>query len=131
MVMLNPSTADDKVDDPTTCRMLRFCDREGFNDYTAVNLFALVSPYPGDLRTAPDPVGSDNDMWIRTGTTDFDLVLVAWGTNGELMERANVVLPLLPQKLWCFGKTKDGFPRFPLYIRSGTPLERFRLRCGA
>ena len=130
IVMLNPSTADEKIDDPTTTRMLRFCEWQGFNDYTVVNLFALVSPHPGDLRSAPDPVGPDNDMWLRTGMIDYDVVMVAWGTNGELMNRADEVLALLPQELWCFGKTKDGYPRFPLYIRSGTPLERYGSRCG-
>jgi hypothetical protein len=131
IVMLNPSTADDKVDDPTTSRMLRFCERDGFNDYTAVNLFALVSPHPRDLRRAPDPVGPDNDRWVRTCTAQYDVVVVAWGTNGELMGRARCILETLTRELWCFGQTQDGHPKFPLYIPSGTPLERFRSPYGA
>jgi len=43
-IMLNPSTADDQVDDPTIRRCIGFSRAWGFGAMNVVNLFALRSP---------------------------------------------------------------------------------------
>jgi hypothetical protein len=59
--MLNPSTADERRDDPTIRRCIGFSRARGFGGKTVVNLFALRTPEPRDLREHADPIGPDND----------------------------------------------------------------------
>lgn len=60
---LNPSTANETTDDPTIRRVVDFAFRWGYGGVYMMNLFAWVTPYPGELATSPDPLG-DNDGWL-------------------------------------------------------------------
>src|SRR3954470_11499675 len=59
-VMLNPSTADDEVDDPTIRRCMGFARREGLGGIVVANLYALRATYPKSLALHPDPDGPGN-----------------------------------------------------------------------
>ncbi len=125
-VMLNPSTATATEDDATTIRVCRLVMGLGFGRYEAVNLFALVSSDPRDLRDCVDPVGPSNDEYITRACKDADKIVVAWGNGGRYLDRDSVVLAMLSQySLWCLGLTKLGCPRFPLYLSKSTPLRKF------
>lgn len=129
-VMLNPSTADASVDDPTIRRCMGFARREGAGGVIVVNLFAFRSTSPRNLLLTDDPVGPDNDtalVHIAQESIATNLpIICAWGTLG--FARAIAVKSLLMQfgpRLVCLGKTKDGHPRHPLYVRGDQPLEPF------
>lgn len=127
VVGLNPSFADHLQDDPTTRREVAFAARWGFGRLLKVNLFAFVSTDPMGLTEAADPIGPDNDRHIITSADEASLVLVAWGNGGELYGRDLAVTKLLGARpLKCLGRTKDGQPRHPLYLKSETPLEDWR-----
>lgn len=143
-VMLNPSTADAREDDPTIVRCKSRAERAGCGGLTVVNLFALRATKPGVLATHPDPVGPDNDAWITVALSDDPSVIVAaWGAYppaaGRRAEiRADVrvtrVLQILaahdvPVK--CLGTTKEGHPRHPLYVAGAQPLIDFSPRRAA
>ena len=114
MVMLNPSRADERRDDPTTTFCVNRAREKGFGSYAAVNLFALVDPDPAALRRAEDPVGPGNDAWIARAIDEADRIVVAWGRHGGLHGRHRAVLDLLRDRtLHCFGRNADGSPRFP------------------
>lgn len=121
-IMLNPSTADAEVDDPTTRRCMTFARQTGHDRYAAVNLFAYRAARPADMIAAKEPVGIQNDYWIRhfVGKAKAQgTVVCAWGTHGIHMERDKVVLSLLIRmgvKPLCLRVTKDGYPEHPLYI---------------
>jgi hypothetical protein len=70
---LNPSSADDRRDDPTIRRCTGFARRWGFGRLAVGNLFALRTPHPSQLRRVPSPVGPRNDRWLQSpqclGTT--------------------------------------------------------------
>jgi hypothetical protein len=121
-IMLNPSTADGTVDDPTIRRCIGFAKAWGFGAMSVVNLFALRATYPAQLDTAQDPVGPDNDehIMMETSRKDCELVIAAWGAvGGNWPDRCKEVETITGRNggLSCLGLTKDGYPRHPLYLR--------------
>lgn len=117
-VMLNPSTADANVDDPTIRKCVGFAQRLGYGGIYVVNLCDYRATKPADLRAAVFPVSKECDHHIAEVARDRD-VICAWGTWGapyphrvrairEPLHRANSVRAL---KL-----TKQGHPQHPLYI---------------
>lgn len=122
--MLNPSTADASSDDPTIRRCRRFAESWGYAGILVVNVYALRSTDPAALRTHADPVGPLNDHWLRQAARDAGMVVCAWGTNADASRVASVVrvFESAGARLVCLGKTKDGHPRHPLYVRGDQPL---------
>jgi len=125
-VMLNPSTADANVDDPTIRRCRTFATREGCGALTAVNLFALRSTNPDALTEHPDPVGPDNDLHTALALDRQPAVVIAaWGAHPFARPRAAQVARLLAVhggRLDSLGTTKQGAPRHPLYVHRDQPL---------
>ncbi|MFG0284197.1 MAG: DUF1643 domain-containing protein [Phycisphaerales bacterium JB039] len=126
---LNPSTADETVDDPTCRRAMGFARAWGFGACAMVNLFALRTTDPRVLRRAADPVGPEADGWILRAVDGAPLVIAAWGAHGALRGRAGQVLDLLgDRRLHCLGRTKSGQPRHILYLRADARRRVFQPR---
>lgn len=123
-IMLNPSTADAEVDDPTIRRCMSFARRWGYGGITVANLFALRSTSPKMLRSHPDPVGPKNDIMLQEIGTYSPVVVAAWGTNGRLMDRDLAVRRIVPN-LFALGFTKNGSPLHPLYVHGDTQLVKW------
>ena len=120
---LNPSTADATQDDPTIRRCLRFAKAWGHGALYMGNLFAFRATDPRELMAAADPVGPETDAWLRHLALDSGLIVAAWGAHGDYRGRAAVVAEALPMHVHCLGRTKDGQPRHPLYLRSDAQPE--------
>lgn len=116
-VMLNPSTADARIDDPTIRRCIGFAQSWGYDGLSVVNLFAYRATNPKNLMRAADPIGPDNDEWIRDITLRSKITVAAWGTKGNFLGRDQSCGKFLPF-LYCLELTKDGFPKHPLYVKS-------------
>lgn len=119
VVMLNPSKADENRSDNTVTRCVNFAQDLGFAGLTVANLFAFMATRPADMRSAPDPIGPDNDKWLRLLAQEHETKVVAWGANGAYRDRAADVLQrgLLGDNLLCWGITpKTGQPKHPLMI---------------
>jgi hypothetical protein len=125
-VMLNPSTADAKKDDPTIRRLTGFAKSWGMGSLLVLNLFAIRATDPRDMMAAADPVGPDNDEAIRhalQSAKDEDrAVLAAWGAHGSHRARDfHVMQKLVDGVRWeCLGTTHQGHPKHPLYVPSIT-----------
>lgn len=118
--LLNPSAADDRRDDPTIRRCVRFARRWGYGGVVVVNLFALRATDPRALGRSADPVGPANDRAIRDAARRARLVVAGWGSRGALRRRADEATALLAgARVVTFGVTRDGQPRHPLYVRRG------------
>ena len=131
-VMLNPSTADAFQEDPTVRRCLGFAAEWGYHRVRVVNIFALRSTDPKALKGHPDPIGPENDHFIRKAAHDSNCVVVAWGTHGALNGRGKAVqeelCAILHDDVYRLGMaTKDGHPGHPLYLKGDTPLIRVTL----
>lgn len=114
--MLNPSTADADQDDPTIRRCIRFAQAWGFHRLEVVNLYAFRATDPNQLWQVLDPVGPDNDRYIREASARASMTIVAWGTNAK-RHRQREVMKLLTEP-HALEMTKHRFPKHPLYIRS-------------
>ncbi|MGT2474582.1 DUF1643 domain-containing protein [Paraburkholderia terrae] len=127
-VMLNPSTADATLDDPTIRRCRQFAKLWDCDGLAVANLYALRATDPALLWSHPDPVGPDNDNYLWSFARESDNVVCAWGSNAEPGRAARVACILIDAgaRLWCLGTTKDGSPRHPLYVRSNHPLIEWR-----
>ena len=124
-IMLNPSTADANIDDPTIRRCMSFARREGAGGIEVLNLFALRSPKPSDLRKVADPIGPDNDEWIREVLHPHGRVVAAWGAYSAWERVAEVMDLVRGIRFLCLGRTGAGHPKHPLYISGDQPLVDF------
>lgn len=113
---LNPSIADDTIDDPTIRRCIGFATAWGFGGLRMVNLFAWRSTNPDALADVVDPVGPDNDEVLAHLDDYSALIVAAWGAHPMAIDRAALVAPILPS-FTVLGLTAGGHPRHPLYMR--------------
>jgi hypothetical protein len=119
-VMLNPSTADAELDDPTIRRCIGFADRWGYEALDVVNLFAFRTTFPAELRLfRGDPIGFENDYYIRYSVMAARLVICAWGQHGRYLDRGEQVLKLIrgcDVQPMALRVNSDGSPAHPLYL---------------
>lgn len=125
-IMLNPSTADAKADDPTVRRVMGFSAAFGCGACVVVNLYAWRATDPTELWKAPDPVGPRNDHYLveaarRARLADAPLV-AAWGANARPDRVADVARLPGMDRMTALDTTKAGQPRHPLYLRNGLTL---------
>lgn len=123
-IMLNPSTADADVDDPTIRRCVGFARALGYDRLDVVNLYAYRATKPADLWRADDPVGPSADVYLadaaRRARTTGSPFIAAWGTNAK-PDRVAQALHVIANHgatslLSSLGTTKAGHPRHPLYV---------------
>jgi len=127
-VMLNPSTADQNVDDATIRRCISFTRSWGLAQLEVVNLFGLRSTDPKALLISDDPVGPRNFEYIEHAVQNASKIVLAWGTHGTLHNRDKDFLREFNEysdKFECLGKTMNGHPKHPLYIAAAQPLMKF------
>ena len=143
-IMLNPSTADARQDDPTIRRCIAFADAWGYKGLCVLNLYAFRSSDPTDLIYASDAVGPNNDLIIvktlqavfnhtekqHTGLLPFraspPAAYVAWGVADKHRNRAARVLSLIRRchfEPLAIRVTQAGWPSHPLYLpRNSRPV---------
>jgi len=124
-IMLNPSTADDKVDDPTIRRCMSFARREGYSGIHVVNLYAFRATDPKNITKIKDPerIGPANNFFIKQVVAECPEVVVAWGSHAFAQRRAKEVVKILSGvSIKCLGVNKDGSPKHPLFVPGNTQL---------
>jgi hypothetical protein len=118
-LMLNPSTADERVLDPTCSRARDYAERWGYGALLVTNVFAWRATDPDDMKAARDPVGRHNDAAILGAAKDAQLVVCAWGNHGLFRGRSSAVQSLLRGAgiaLYALRLNANGEPAHPLYL---------------
>lgn len=137
----NPSVADEIVDDRTVDQMEFFCKRDGI----AMMLLANIIPYREtdskkmrkDLKALGDdglkPHWEANRKAIIEMATQADEIVICCGADCErfgAFDRAWAALReaylIKAVPVQCFGVTKHGHPRHPLYLRHTTEFIPFK-----
>lgn len=125
-VMLNPSTADASIDDPTIRRCIGFARGFDCTGLAVVNLYAYRATKPTDLWVVDDPVGPDNDATLaeffamshRYGGP----LIAAWGAHAKPDRVAHVIALPGSERLQALHVTKSGAPGHPLYLPATSTL---------
>jgi hypothetical protein len=124
-VMLNPSTADAEIDDPTIRRCIGFARRWGYGRLAVANLFPLRAANPKALATEAIDADADaqNVFYLGTLAHQANRLVVAWGANRLAAAEIKTLFRLgvlTDRSLYCLGTTASGAPRHPLYVRGST-----------
>jgi hypothetical protein len=120
-ILLNPSTADHQIDDPTVKSCIALTVNNGFDGFYITNLFAFRATQPSDLKKASDPFGPENEKYLKRYNKLCSITIVAWGNHGSFLGGSERVLDIFKRKpLHCLAKNKSGAPKHPLYVRRDT-----------
>jgi hypothetical protein len=139
--MLNPSTADETVDDPTIASVSRLAKNSGFGKIQVLNLFAIRATDPMDLWLHQFPTGRDNwKTWckiLQEMNPEQDVISLAWGraptTKSHTLkfikntQQAASYLKTWQGEVMTWIINKDGSPRHPLYIPGNTKLQSYNV----
>ena len=118
MIGLNPSTADDRSDDPTNRRLIGLLSAHGFGGYWLINLIPESTPYPDRLGKQARRLSSKNQLVIHETATTTDTVILAWGAGATRCPfRYGLVESFIDPQ--CFGVTQQGEPRGNAKARYG------------
>lgn len=129
---VNPSVADDEIDDSTVRKWTGFVSRWGGGRFIVGN----VSPYRAtdvnELKTVADPVPEMNAHHLQTIARDADVLVPCWGALNKVPERIHhyfdataKMLLAAGKPVMCFGYTKDDDPLHVLMLGYGTQLVNF------
>lgn len=127
-IMLNPSTADADIDDPTITRCIGFAKSWGFGGLMVGNLFAYRSTDPRNLKESPemsptaDWLNAINERHLHEMWSKCDMAIFAWGTfKGAINRGAYISNKFRGAKAITISKC--GFPCHPLYLKQSlTPI---------
>lgn len=125
-IMLNPSTADGRADDPTIRSCARLARALGYGAIEIVNLFAWRATKPADLPLPPSRARGAGNARAIEAAVRRGVVVCAWGAHKYAVDVAPGVLSVVAlhkRHAYCLGRTKSGAPRHPLYVRTDAKLE--------
>lgn len=124
-IMLNPSTADGKEDDPTIRRCINFAKSWNCGSINVVNLFDLRTSSPEEMKKAEAPISRDNNfivyMTVRKAVMLNALIICAWGNHGCYLGQDKKILDLINQAggdPMALKVSKAGQPCHPLYLKA-------------
>tara|TARA_Y100001970_G_scaffold277689_1_gene382283 strand:- start:468 stop:947 length:480 start_codon:yes stop_codon:yes gene_type:complete len=114
---LNPSTADEVNNDPTVTRCINYAKVWGYGGMFMMNIFAFRTTYPVELKKAKNPIGKDNDKWIKEISLSVDKSIGAWGNDGKFLDRSKSIKNIV-KNLHCLKVNSSGEPAHPLYLKA-------------
>ncbi|WP_276979211.1 DUF1643 domain-containing protein [Flavobacterium filum] len=109
---LNPSTANEQLNDPTIKRCINFAKSWGYGGMFMLNLYAYVSTDPKKL-VLDENILKNNENLLEYSKKS-DIVVFAWGCFKSHKKRMKEVESMFPDA-YCINKSKDGFPCHPLF----------------
>lgn len=115
-ICLNPSTADEMKDDNTIRKCIKFARAWGYDGICVTNLFAWRSTDRKAMMKVDDPIGPENDFYIKYTANNAHLVVAAWSQDGKHLGRSQEVLQMLPADRLHYLRMGKSEPWHPLYL---------------
>ena len=118
-IMLNPSVADEKFDDKTISKCMKFSNCWGYGGFYAINLCSDISTCPkhtlNKLKTNQN-IDSTSLKHIKDVIKNSNTVYCAWGFG---ISTPKWLTPILKNKTTkALELSKLGTPKHPLYLDS-------------
>jgi hypothetical protein len=133
LIGVNPSTADATLNDATIRKDLGFGHRLGWGRIIKANKFAFRATDVRKLREAADPIGPENDRYLREIFAEADLLVPCWGPLAKLppalrtwWREVTAMMRASGKPIMCFGTAQDGHPRHTLMLSYETLLTDWR-----
>lgn len=127
---VNGSTATADENDHTVCKWIGFTRILGGREFIVGNPFAYRATDVRKLATASDPIGPDNDFYIRQIIAEADILVPCWGNVMKVPRDLRTEFDILEHRLresgkpiLIFGLTKYGDPKHPLMLPYSTQLQ--------
>ena len=115
-VGLNPSTADERIDDPTIRRCRCFAESWGYGSMIMLNLFAYRSTDPRNLKKCNNPIGDYNLSFLKEYIRKYKTI-ACYGNGGNYLNRHKEFLKEYRGHLYAIKILKNGMPSHPLYLK--------------
>ncbi len=127
-IMLNPSTADAEMDDPTIRRCIGFAKSWGYGGFYVGNLFTYRSKTPNDLFMAETIIHWGNKSHIKTMHDKCKIVVCAWG-NSKIVDKLCPPHKPLEGFTNChyIELSNDGTPKHPLYLKGDLMPQKYEI----
>ena len=120
-IMLNPSSADENIDDPTTKKVISYSKKWGYGGLHICNLYTYRTTSPKILFDIPKNKRGSNKNEIKKYAKKSSKVVYAWGHKE--------IIPLWLNEIVSDPKfielSKEGVPKHPLYLKSNLKLKSF------
>ena len=138
--MLNPSVADERRDDPTLRRVMRFTDAWGYRSAVVVNLYPYRSSLPSSMMAwragngiEPDWALAENRRRASLVLAPCELMIAAYGVlEGRQIDDLKLWIgSIAPKRKWrCLGTTAEGWPKHPMargqhWVPDGTEAQPY------
>ncbi len=120
-VLNNPSTADDKVDDPTATRGWGFTESWSCNRMVFANTNSYRATDPRNRKPMSSPWSDYNDVCLKWLAQQASVIVCAWGDKANAVDAAHALRVLSGTKrpLHYLGTlTKARNPRHILYLKA-------------
>lgn len=117
-VWLNPSIADDKINDPTITRCINFTKDWWYWGFYMTNLFAYRATEPKNMKNSESPIWIENDFYIEKYYNKVDLVVCMWWNNWNFKNRSKEFTNKFKWKLHYLELNKSWEPKHLLYSKS-------------
>lgn len=122
-LMLNPSKADGRQDDPTIVRCVNYAESWGFGGMFVGNMFAWRATQPNHVKAhslrGENIIGPGNDDAIQMMLGETTRTVAGWGATGVnwVRGRPDEVIKVATdhRDLKILGLTSRSQPRHPLY----------------
>lgn len=118
--MLNPSRADDEINDPTILALIHFAKLWGYGGILIVNLYGFRSSSPAEMfKQGGAAIGTENYRYtaaaVHYAKANGGKLLVAWGNGGKARSAFFAEwVRCQDVELICLGITRDGSPKHPM-----------------
>jgi hypothetical protein len=131
---LNPSKADDVENDNTVRRLIKFSQNWGFGGFYIGNIYSYIATEPKDMikyysqlpNSQVKKLQKANLHQVIDRASICSMTVFCWGANVDQDDPWVEIVIRRFKNAYCFGKTKDGHPKHPLFLASHTQLQKFR-----
>lgn len=131
---LNPSTADENLDDATVRKWIGFSTRLGAGSIIVANVFTYRVTDSKELSKQAVP---QHETWltqIEACCSQADIIIPCWGNKAKVDRTLQLAFRVVDESLrniegkkpiLCFGKTKSDDPKHPLMLGYDTKLVNY------